>query len=509
MRWVSTACLFAAALAQAAPNKEELPPGAVARIGTALAPVKDVTHPGEVQSLTFIDDKSLFVGTMTGWRTWDIEKRGAKQEKPIGGAAFTSTRDADRFFIGSIRKLHVVEPLQSATFEPSKSLDSANDSVSVVAIAPGGRRVVFVDGDQKLSVLDTTTGKITGKVELASRPVAASLTANGRVIGIVTRDGAARIYDLASDGKIDMLWAKRVARSDRVAAAFSPDGRLFAVSSAGRVMILEAVAGRPMQTIERRFGEGDVRCLTFAPDSRLLGIGTNGPEPIVRISDAITAHEYVTGTGHLGDVNAVAFSPDGKTLASAGSDTSVMLWKVPVPGAVTAKITTADDAWDKLDALEADIAYASMGYLLTHSGRAVEVIGNGFKNADKEQAKIRRWIRELDHDEFRVREAARRNLIKAGLRGAPALTDPKRTPLGAEGEQRIRLILETLESQGQRVPESGMFGDLLRMVRGVRVLELIGNHAAKAVLEEVAKGPAESRLTREANAALETWPASK
>jgi hypothetical protein len=507
MRWVAIALFVAASVAESAPNKEELPPGAIARIGTALAPVKDTVHPGEVQALTFVDDKTLFVGTMSGWRNWDVEKRQSKQEKPIGGAAFASTRDADRLYIGSIRKLHVVEPLQSATFEPAKSLDSTSDAVSVLAIAPGGRRVVFVDGDLKLSVLDTSTGKITGTIELASKPVAASLTANGRVIAVVTRDGAARVYNLASDGKLELSWTKRVARSDRVAAAFSPDGRLFAVSSAGRVMILEAVAGRPMTTIERRFGEGDVRCLTFSPDSRLLGIGTNGPEPIVRISDAITANEYVTGTSHLGDINAVAFTPDGKMLASAGSDTSVMLWKVRVPGAVAAKVTTADDAWDKLDALEADIAFASMGHLLSHPGRAVEVLGNGFKNVDKEQAQIRRWIRELDHDEFRVRETARRNLVKVGLRGAPALTDPKRTPLGAEGEQRVRLILEALESQGQRVPESGMFGDLLRMVRGVRVLELIGGDAAKAVLEDAAKGPAESRLTREAKAALETWPA--
>jgi roadblock/LC7 domain-containing protein len=268
-------------------------------------------------------------------------------------------------------------------------------------------------------------------------------------------------------------------RSDRVAAAFSPDGRLFAVSSAGRVMIMEAVNGRPMQSIERRFGEGDVRCLTFSPDSRLLGIGTNGPEPIVRISDTITANEYVTGTGHLGDVNAVAFSPDGKALASAGSDTSVLLWKVRASaGNISAKVATADDAW--ITSIPGRRCRVRVhGYLLTHPGRAVEVLGNGFKNVDKEQAQIRKWIKELDHDEFRIREAARRNLVKVGLRGAPALTDPKRTPLGAEGEQRVRLILETLESQGQRVPESGMFGDLLRMVRGVRVLELIGNDAAK------------------------------
>jgi hypothetical protein len=150
-----------------------------------------------------------------------------------------------------------------------------------------------------------------------------------------------------------------------------------------------------------------------------------------------------------------------------------------------------------------------MGYLLQHPRRAIEVIREGFSGVAVEEAKIRKWIAELDHDEFRIREAARRSLVKTGLRGAGALIDPRRKPLGAEGEQRARQILETLESQGIRFPEGGLFGEPLRMVRGVRLLEQLGGPEAKAVLEEAAKGAAELALTREARAALETWIAVK
>ena len=406
----------------------------------------------------------------------------------------------------ALRKLHLIEPIESASAEPARSWDSATDAVSVLAVAPG--RVVFTDGELKLAVVDTKTGKTSGTVELASRPIAASLTANGRVLAVVTRDGAARIYDLSAKGALEMAWAKRIARADRGVTAFSPDGRVLAIATAGRVMILDAVAGRPMQSLERRFGEGDVRCLAFSPDGRQIAIGRNGPESTVRISDVVSGVEQAQFEGHIGDVNAVAFSPDGRTLASAGTDTSVLVWKVPVPGPGP-KLVTATEAWESLDSLDADIAYQNMGYLLAHPGRAVEVIRDGFRGLATEEAKIRKWIAELDNDVFRVREAARRELIKTGLRGAAALTDPKRKPLGAEGEQRVRLILEALEAQGIRFPESGLFGEPLRMVRAVRILELAGGNEARQVLEEAAKGSAELRLTKEAKSALETWSEAK
>jgi outer membrane protein assembly factor BamB len=508
MRRLAGLFLVAVPGAFAAPQKDQLPPGAVGRLGNPVAPARDMVRPGEVNSLTFLDDKTLFVGTNAGWRTWDLEKRQSKQPRPVGGPTFVVAHAPQGLFVGSAQKLHSIEPPESATAEPARSWDSASDAVAVLAVAPRGSRVVFSNGDQKLSVLDPKTGKVTGTAELASRPVAASLTANGRILAVVTRDGAARVYGLSASGMLDPLWTKRVARSDRVAAAFSPDGRLFAVSSAGRVMLLDAVTGRLLHNLERSFGEGDVRCLAFSPDGRQVAVGSGGPDPVVRVSDVIRGSGYGTFTGHTGDVNALAFSPDGRTLASAGSDASVLLWKVPVPGGGTGttRVMTADEAWDTLDALEADVAYRIMGHLLAHPGRATEVIGAGFRGMADEEKRIRRWITELDHDEFRVREAARRSLLKTGLRGAPALTDPARKRLGAEGEQRVRLILEAMEAQGLRIPEGGLFGEPLRTVRAVRVLETIGGKDARAVLEQAARGPADARLTKEAKAALETLP---
>ena len=506
MRLPAGLCLLLSSAAIAAPQKGDLPPGAVARLGTTVNPDKDGPRLGEVTALLYLGENTLFVGTNGGWTTWDLQKRQPRQGRPVGGPTFAVVRDAERVLVGSARKLHAIEPVESALADPARSWDSAADAVGVVAVAPAGGRAVYSDGDTRLTILDPRTGKSAGAAELPARPVAAALTANGRILAAVTRDGAVRVSALSATGALESLWLKRVARSDRAAIHFSSDGRVVAASSAGRVTVLESVTGRQLAALERKFGEGDVRAVALSPDGRLVAAANAGPESVVRVWAVQGGTELATFAGHRGNLNALAFAPDGRTLASGGADQVVYLWKVAPAPMVGPEMPVAD-AWESLDSLEPIGAYRAMGALLANPVKGIEVIRTGLGGMAGEQAKIRRWIRELDHDEFRTREAARRSLVKAGLRAAPALTDPTRKRLEAEGEARVKLILDTFEQQGLRIPESGLYGETLRSVRAVRVLETIGGKDARSVLETAAKGPAESRLTKEAKAALEVFPA--
>lgn len=64
--------------------------------------------------------------------------------------------------------------------------------------------------------------------------------------------------------------------------------------------------------------------VAYSPDGKY--IATSSYDRTARVWDAISGKELVTLTGHEGVVEAVAFSPDGKLLATGSYDATVKLW---------------------------------------------------------------------------------------------------------------------------------------------------------------------------------------
>src|SRR5262245_28078531 len=69
---------------------------------------------------------------------------------------------------------------------------------------------------------------------------------------------------------------------------------------------------------------GEINSVAFSPDGQLLA--TAGRDRTVRVWDLANGHEAIRYRGHDDNVRAVVFSPDGKLLASGGGK-DVRLWK--------------------------------------------------------------------------------------------------------------------------------------------------------------------------------------
>src|SRR5260221_3314389 len=69
---------------------------------------------------------------------------------------------------------------------------------------------------------------------------------------------------------------------------------------------------------------GSVNAVAWSPDGKRIASG--GEDGTIQIWDATTGDNVVTYSGHKGSVNAVAWSPNGQRVASGGSDGTVQRW---------------------------------------------------------------------------------------------------------------------------------------------------------------------------------------
>lgn len=205
----------------------------------------------------------------------------------------------------------------------------AAEAAGAMAFSPDGRLLALDGLDDTIRILDAETGRQVRELAGYSTELGVlAFSPDGKTVASDWGDTGIRLWDVAT-GKERRTLARRIAPI--TSFALSRDGRLLAtvesqelrapwVAQRARVRHWDLVARRGPFPLPG--SPADVSCAGFSPDSTLLAIGTEAGR--IELWDPERKRRIRRLRGHAGEgpqrVQAVAFSPDGKTLASTGWD---------------------------------------------------------------------------------------------------------------------------------------------------------------------------------------------
>jgi WD40 repeat protein len=246
-------------------------------------------------------------------------------------------------------------------------------------------------------------------------------------------------------------------------------------------------------------GKSDaLHAFALSRDGRLLAV-IEDLNTTFRVLEVATGRTRLVLSGHHNWLDTLAFSPDGKTLASGGWDKVIYLWDVTGartkgPGRGTPEELGA--WWGDLAGDDAVRAGEASAALVRNPERSIPFLKEHLRPVPAaDEKRLARLLADLDAEAFEKREAASRELARLGELVEPGLRQALANKPSPERKRRIADLLEKLDGYAL-APET------LRAVRAVEALEHIGTSQARALLKALAQGAAEARQTRDAQASL-------
>ncbi|BAY62896.1 protein kinase [Calothrix brevissima NIES-22] len=229
-----------------------------------------------------------------------------------------------------------------------QGIGNVNTEIHSLAFSPDGK--ILASGDEKIIKLwDLNSQKVLTTLSAHSQAVkSVNFSPDGKILASASDDRSIKLWDISTSEEICTLLGHSHAVKS---VAFSPDGKILASGSWDKTIKLWDVnTGEAISTLNGH--QLQVNSVAFSPQGQILASASF--DRTVRMwkllnNDVLLASNNTTKefknrpnctllgilSGHAWAVLTVAFSPDGKILATGSDDNTIKLWQVNTGQVIT------------------------------------------------------------------------------------------------------------------------------------------------------------------------------
>jgi RNA polymerase sigma factor (sigma-70 family) len=464
--------------------------------GTEITPQGG--HEAEVSRVFFRPDGRVLTwsGDDCTLREWDPATGQERRRFRVPRWVFCATLSPDGRVLAYARRDKIIRLCDWASGKELARCQGHTDYLRGLAFSPDGKRLASGGDDKTVRLWDVATGKELRRFTHKDYFYALAFSPDGKALAWAGINSCLRVCDVAT--------GEERFQNDRVGEAIdgiaiSPDGKLLAKGRPGFVELWDLTSGRQVGSLSGRKPRESIsianRCsLAFSRDGKTLAVA--GWDDHIRLYELATGHERHRLIGHPGRVTCVAFSPDRRSLVTGSADTTALLWDLTGRSPATAIVTLTgqklDSLWSALADPDSEQAYQAMQILMAAPSQSIPYLKGRIRPVPvPDRERVAQLLTDLDSDQFTVRQKAADELTDLGEGAESALRQKLDGKPSLETRRRLQQLLDRIGGSSR-----------LRQSRAIELLERQGGREARALLEALAHGLPEARLTGEARAAL-------
>ncbi len=267
---------------------------------------------------------------------WDLEAKRKLSEvpapAPLWARNFAFVPQSELLAVGSIGPRGEPEVvIWDPRGDQAKERFGVSSPVHALSFSPDGKSLAILHQAGEVTFLEFASKEILKKFPATSHSMVASgnlcFSRDGNRLVMAQFDGRVVVREWRADREPLQIASRDIPSAQFSALAVSPDGDLVAWSHGDFTTNIWLASIKNGKLLAELNGHTEwVEGLAFSPDGRLLA--SAGADRSIRLWNVAERKEIRRFQGHQDEVSCVSFLPDGKTLVSGGKGGSVRLWSL-------------------------------------------------------------------------------------------------------------------------------------------------------------------------------------